>query len=81
MSTRQDAAETLDVKGVNCPMPIIETKQAVETLAPGDVLEVIATDPGSVSDIAGWADAADGIELVDQVEEADVYRHYVRREA
>jgi len=81
MSTQHDAAETLDVQGVNCPMPIIETKQAIETLAPGEVLEVLATDPGSVSDMAGWAEAADGVELVDQVEEADRYRHYVRREA
>jgi len=81
MSTRHDVTETLDVKGVNCPMPIIETKRALSDLAGGDVLKVLATDPGSVSDLRGWANSTDGVALVEQVEGEDVYRHYVRKEA
>lgn len=62
-------------------MPVIKTKQAVEELEAGDVLEVVATDPGSVSDIAGWAETADDVELLDQRDGDSVYRHYVRRTA
>ena len=78
MSSEIDVTETLDAQGLNCPMPVVKTKQAVDGLAAGDVLEVIATDPGSMSDIEGWADATAGVELVDQVEDGDTYRHLVR---
>jgi TusA-related sulfurtransferase len=74
-----EVTETLDVKGQNCPMPVVKTKQRVDDLAPGEVLEVLATDPGSMSDVAGWADTAPGVELLDQQEGEDVYRHYVRK--
>ncbi|EMA57847.1 sulfurtransferase TusA family protein [Halorubrum lipolyticum] len=82
MST-ETAAETLDVTGQNCPMPVIKTKGAFDGIAAGEVLEVVATDSGSVSDIAGWAESTDGAELVDQEEATeggrDVYKHYVRK--
>lgn len=81
MSSNTEAAETLDVKGENCPMPVIRTKQAVDDIAVGDVLEVLATDAGSVSDIDGWAGSTDSVELVEQTEGDGVYRHYVRRTA
>jgi TusA-related sulfurtransferase len=83
MSTKYDIAETLDVRGASCPMPVVKTKQAVDGLAPESVLEVLATDAGSMSDIRGWADSTPGVELLDQVEATEdgetVYRHYVRR--
>ena len=79
MSIEFDITETLDVTGASCPMPVVKTKSATDELAEGDVLEVLATDPGSMSDIDGWAAGTDGVELLDQVEDADVYRHYVRR--
>ncbi len=82
MST-ESTAETLDVKGQNCPMPVIKTKGAFESLDPGETLEVLATDAGSVSDIAGWADSTDGAELLEQEEATEdgesVYKHYVRK--
>ena len=81
MSSNIDVAETLDVRGENCPMPVIKTKAAVDDVAVDDVLEVLATDSGSVSDIAGWADSTAGVELVEQAEGDGVYRHYVRRTA
>ncbi|EFW92289.1 SirA family protein [Haladaptatus paucihalophilus DX253] len=74
-----EIAESLDVKGQNCPMPVVKTKQAVDQLATDDVLEVLATDPGSMSDLAGWAETTDGVELLDQEEGDDVYKHYVRK--
>ncbi len=79
MSSNIDVTETLDVKGQNCPMPVIKTKGAMDGLAAGEVLEVVATDSGSMSDIKGWADSTEGVELVDQVEGDGVYTHYVRK--
>jgi len=80
MSTEIDITETLDVKGLSCPMPIVKTKGAIDDLAAGEVLEVVATDPGSVSDIDGWASGTDGVTLLEQEEGDDVFKHYVRKE-
>ena len=79
MSAEFDIAETLDVKGASCPMPVVKTKSAVDDLDAGEVLEVLATDPGSMSDLDGWADGTEGVELLDQTEGEDVYKHYVRK--
>ena len=79
MSSEYDITETLDVKGLSCPMPIVKTKQAIDELEAGDVLEVVATDSGSVSDIQGWADGTDGVDLLDQDEGDDLYTHYVKK--
>ncbi|WP_049980083.1 sulfurtransferase TusA family protein [Halolamina rubra] len=79
MSSQFDITETLDVKGASCPMPVVKTKSAIDELAEGEVLEVVATDSGSMSDIEGWADSTGGVELLDQVEDGDVFKHYVRK--
>lgn len=79
MTVEQDITETLDVTGASCPIPIVKTKQAIDDLGEGDVLEVVATDSGSMSDIDGWASGTDGVELLDQVEGDDVYKHYVEK--
>jgi TusA-related sulfurtransferase len=82
MST-ETAAETLDVKGQNCPMPVIKTKGAFDELPAGETLEIVSTDSGSMSDIGGWAESTEGADLVDQQEATeagqDVYKHYVRK--
>jgi TusA-related sulfurtransferase len=79
MSAEFDITETLDVKGASCPMPVVKTKSAIDDLSEGGVLEVLATDPGSMSDINGWASGTDGVELIDQEEGDDVYKHYVQK--
>jgi len=79
MSEELDITETLDVKGASCPMPVVKTKSAIDELEADAILEVLATDPGSMSDIDGWAEGTAGVELVDQREDGDVYRHYVRK--
>jgi tRNA 2-thiouridine synthesizing protein A len=81
MSSEYQITETLDVKGQSCPMPIVKTKQAIDDLAEDDVLEVVATDSGSMSDIQGWAEGTDGVALLEQVEDGDLYTHYVRKTA
>jgi tRNA 2-thiouridine synthesizing protein A len=45
----------LDCKGMNCPLPILKTKKAIDTLTSGQVLKLIATDPGSVNDVNAWS--------------------------
>ncbi|MFB6178309.1 MAG: sulfurtransferase TusA family protein [Halorientalis sp.] len=84
MSFETDVTETLDVKGASCPMPIVKTKQAIDGLSAGDLLEVVATDSGSMSDIDGWASGTEGVSLLDQEEREEggetVYVHYVQVE-
>jgi len=45
----------LDVRGLKCPLPIVKAKKEMDAMAAGEVLEVMATDPGSVADFQGWA--------------------------
>ena len=79
MSAEFNVTETLDVKGESCPMPVVKTKSAIDDLGEGELLEVLATDSGSMSDLGGWADSTGGVELVEQRDEGDVYKHYVRK--
>ena len=44
----------LDAKRMLCPMPVIRTQDKIKTLAPGDILEVVCTDPGALNDIPAW---------------------------
>jgi tRNA 2-thiouridine synthesizing protein A len=69
---------TLDAKGLKCPMPIVRTAQAMKTVASGELLEVLATDPGSVADFAAWSRAT-GNTLVEQGLVEGVYRFVLRR--
>jgi tRNA 2-thiouridine synthesizing protein A len=45
-----------DASGLACPLPIVKTKKALADMAPGKVLKVVATDPGSVADMAAFAE-------------------------
>ena len=44
----------LDARNLLCPLPVIRTQNKVKTLADGDILKVICTDPGALSDIPAW---------------------------
>jgi tRNA 2-thiouridine synthesizing protein A len=72
------ATETLDTKGMNCPMPILKTKKSIKKLNIGDTLEIFSTDPGSVRDFASFCKAT-GNELLESGEDAGVYRYLIRR--
>ncbi|HEX9185446.1 MAG TPA: sulfurtransferase TusA family protein [Vicinamibacteria bacterium] len=52
------ALKKLDVRGAKCPIPIVKAKKEIDAMAPGDQLEVIATDPGSMPDFQGWVKTA-----------------------
>ncbi|MFO7960748.1 MAG: sulfurtransferase TusA family protein [Nitriliruptoraceae bacterium] len=64
-----DTTQTLDCSGLACPMPIVKTRQAMDGLSTGDLLEVISTDRGSCTDIPAWTQST-GHTLEEQREEA-----------
>jgi tRNA 2-thiouridine synthesizing protein A len=70
----------LDARGLKCPLPVLRARKAMQGLAPGAVLHVLATDPGSVRDIEAFC-AATGHALLEQSEEAGAYSFRVRKRA
>ncbi|HXE39951.1 MAG TPA: sulfurtransferase TusA family protein [Azonexus sp.] len=68
----------LDVKGLNCPLPILRTKKALAEMESGQVLRVLATDPGSLKDFPAFAKQT-GNELVKQQEENRVFEFFLKR--
>ncbi len=68
----------LDTKGMNCPMPVLKTKKAIDTLQSGQVLEVLSTDQGSKSDIPALLKRL-GHELMETKEEGGVIEFYIRK--
>jgi tRNA 2-thiouridine synthesizing protein A len=73
------ADATVDARGLQCPMPVIKTSQAMAGLSPGQTLEVIASDRGALSDIPAWAKDM-GYTVADQFE-ADSVFHFVIQKA
>ena len=74
------ADQTLDAKGLNCPLPILKAKKAIKDVPVGGTLEVLATDPGSVADFQAFCRTT-GNELVEHSEEGGVYTFTIRRAA
>ncbi|SMO83462.1 sulfurtransferase TusA family protein [Melghirimyces algeriensis] len=72
------ANQTLDCKGLSCPMPIVRTRKAIEGMNPGDVLHVEATDKGSLADMQSWAERT-GHQYLGSKEEGEVLHHYIRK--
>ncbi|MBO0960206.1 sulfurtransferase TusA family protein [Neobacillus sp. MM2021_6] len=70
--------EVLDAKGLACPMPIVKTKKAMNTLEAGRVLEVVATDKGSKADMKAWAEST-GHHYLGTIEEGEILKHYLRK--
>ncbi|WCK53901.1 sulfurtransferase TusA family protein [Aneurinibacillus sp. Ricciae_BoGa-3] len=68
----------VDAKGLACPMPIVKTKKAMDSIDAGQVLELQATDRGSLADIQGWAKNT-GHQYLGTREEGDVLKHYIRK--
>ncbi len=61
-SGEEGTADTVDARGLRCPMPLVKAKLAMEALSAGDRLRVMATDPEAAIDLAAWA-ADEGHEL------------------
>ncbi len=77
MSDHQ-ASTTLDCTGLQCPLPVIKTAQAMKQLGDGQILELLATDPGVEPDMTAWASRT-GNELVSISQQDGVFRVLLRR--
>ncbi|AWE07201.1 hypothetical protein DCE79_07310 [Lysinibacillus sp. 2017] len=73
-----NSTKSLDVKGLACPMPIVRTKKAMDTMKSGEVLEVLVTDKGALNDIPAWATSV-GNKVIEQKVEADVLTFYIQK--
>ena len=71
---------SLDTKGLNCPIPILKAKKAMSDVPSGGTLEILATDPGAVADFEAFCRKT-GHELVEQTEDAGVYRFIIKNAA
>ncbi len=73
-----EITQIVDARGLSCPMPIVKTAQAVKAIPSGAVVELLATDPGSIKDVAAWCRAT-GNDLVEQSSDGALYRFVIRR--
>lgn len=67
----------LDARGLNCPLPILRAKKALAEMQSGQVLRILATDPGSVKDFQAFAKQT-GHTLLEQSEADKVYTFYLK---
>ncbi|NDJ86738.1 MAG: sulfurtransferase TusA family protein [Chloroflexi bacterium] len=70
--------EVLDCSGMSCPMPVLKTKKAVDKLQPGQVLKMIATDPGSQPDMEAWTKKT-GHELLQSEKDGDKFVFFIKK--
>jgi tRNA 2-thiouridine synthesizing protein A len=68
----------IDTRGLNCPLPILRAKKALTDMMTGQLLKVVATDPGSMRDFQAFARQT-GNELVEQEEKGVEFIHVLRR--
>jgi TusA-related sulfurtransferase len=73
-----NADKELDTRGLNCPLPILKAKKALADMSSGELLKVMATDPGSVRDFQAFARQT-GNDLVQQDTAGAEFIHYLRR--
>jgi tRNA 2-thiouridine synthesizing protein A len=73
-----DYNEELDASGLNCPLPILRAKKKLNAMESGQVLRIIATDPGSVKDFDAFAKQT-GNELLSTEEEGDKYAFFIKK--
>ena len=72
------ADQFLDLKGLNCPLPVMKTKKALKDIPVGKTLEVVATDPGAVEDFKAFCQTT-GNELVESTQNGDTFRFVIKR--
>ena len=71
------ADQTLNAEGLNCPLPILRAKKTIKGMTPGQVLEISATDPGSVADFAAFCNQT-GNTLVSSTTEGSIYKFEIK---
>lgn len=68
----------LDTRGLSCPMPILKTTKAMKDMQPGEIIEVLGTDPGSKKDLPKFANKS-GNEWLGVVDDDGFYRFYLKK--
>ena len=68
----------LDARGLNCPLPILRARKSINSMAAGQVLRIIATDPGSVKDFEAFCKQT-GNELLDTAQDGTEYQFNIRK--
>lgn len=68
----------LDARGLNCPLPILRAKKSMNALSSGQILKIIATDPGSVKDFEAFCKQT-GNELLDTTQQSGEYHFNIRK--
>ena len=68
----------LNCEGLNCPLPILKTKKAIDGMSTGQLLKMSATDPGSVNDMDSWSKRT-GNELVSHDEDGGVHTFIIKK--
>ena len=75
-----EAAVTVDARGLNCPMPLLKAKKALNEMSAGERLQVLATDPGSVRDFEVFSRQS-GHALLTSAQEGDTYTYLLEKKA
>ena len=70
--------ETLDTRGLSCPMPLLKTKKVIGKMTTGQILEVVGTDPGSKNDLPGWCERS-GHTFLGIKEEKGLLKFYIKK--
>jgi len=68
----------LDCRNLSCPMPVVKLKKTINGMQLGQIVEMVATDPGSVSDISGWSQQT-GHELLHHEQVDKDYFYYIKK--
>jgi tRNA 2-thiouridine synthesizing protein A len=77
-TTVASVTTTVDARGQSCPGPLVSLAKAMKEAVSGDLFELLATDPGSKSDVPSWAEIS-GNELIEASEGEGLYRFLVRK--
>jgi len=70
----------LDTKGLKCPLPVLRARKALRDVPAGELLQVLATDPGAVKDFAHFCETT-GHQLVESKQDGEVYCFLIRKTA
>ena len=74
----QEVDMELDTKGMNCPLPVLKAKKALSQLEAGNILKILATDPGSVEDFGAFCRSG-GHELIESSEAEGVFTYILKK--
>jgi len=70
--------QELDCRGLNCPLPILKTKKAMDEMSAGEILKMVSTDPGSQNDITAWSNRT-GNELLSAGDDDGDFIYYIKK--